>query len=59
MTDFNHTDALILKLYRKGLTLERIAARIGRPGNIERVQDGLRRNSVFIPEGDTDNVLPT
>lgn len=59
MPDFNHTDALIMKLYKKGLTLERIAKRIGRPGNIQRVQDGLRRNSVVIPKGDTDNVLPT
>jgi len=39
----NKTDQRILAEYNKGKTLERIAKIIGRPGDIQRVKEGLRR----------------
>jgi hypothetical protein len=43
---FNHTDARIAKLFRKGLPLETIARKIGRPGDIHRVISGLKREGL-------------
>lgn len=40
----NATDERILKLWTAGLTIPRIAARIGRPGDFARVRSALRRN---------------
>jgi len=39
----SHTDQRILKLARKGLSLESIARKIGRPGDVERVLKALER----------------
>ncbi len=39
----SHTDLRILKLHRRGLTPEQIARKIGRPGDVERVRDALKR----------------
>jgi hypothetical protein len=39
----SETDKKILKFARQGCSLERIARRIGRPGDIERVKEGLRK----------------
>ena len=44
----NKTDQRIIKLFYKGLTFKRIAERIGRPGNINRIIDALKRAE--IPE---------
>lgn len=44
MTDFNHKDARIMKLHRKGLSLAQIARKIGMPNNVERVQQALERH---------------
>jgi DNA-binding CsgD family transcriptional regulator len=43
---FNHTDARIAKLFRKGLPLETIARKIGRPGDTLRVLRGLEREGL-------------
>lgn len=40
----NDTDLKILKFWRMGLTPERIARKIGRPGDVARVHDTLRRS---------------
>ncbi len=42
----NKTDRRIVKLFRKGLTLKRIAQRIGRPGDTKRVFDALYRAEI-------------
>ncbi len=39
----SHTDKLIIKLHRQGVSIERIARRIGRPGDHERVRQALER----------------
>lgn len=39
-----HTDKIIVKLHRQGLSIERIARRIGRPGDHERVKQALERD---------------
>lgn len=46
MADFNHKDERILKLYNRGLSLEVIARKIGMPGNLKRIQEGLERKGV-------------
>lgn len=43
----NKTDLRIIKLYSKGFTLERIAKRIGRPGDIKRIRDALIREGII------------
>lgn len=43
----NKTDLRIVSLYRKGLKLERIAKRIGRPGDIKRVKEALIRERIL------------
>ncbi len=42
---FSHTEARILKLHKKGLSVESIARKIGRPGpeGEERVRTALKR----------------
>lgn len=40
----NPTDLKILTLWNRGLTIPRIAARIGRPGQHECVREALRRS---------------
>lgn len=42
--EVSHTDKVIIKLHRQGLSIERIARRIGRPGDIERVKQALERD---------------
>ena len=42
----NATDARILKLHAQGMTLERIAKRIGRPDDLARVRDALARHGI-------------
>lgn len=44
----NGIDKKIIAEFRKGKSLKRIARMIGRPGNIERVKEGLKRGE--IPE---------
>ena len=39
----NKTDKRIIKWYLQGISLQNIARRIGRPGDIQRVKDGLIR----------------
>jgi hypothetical protein len=39
-----HTDKRIIKLHKAGLTPEQIARKIGRPGDVERVQQALKRD---------------
>lgn len=43
---FNHTDKRIAKLFHKGLPLETIARKIGRPGDTLRVLRGLKREGL-------------
>jgi len=43
----NHTDKKIIAEFKKGKTLERITRLIGRPGDIERVKEGLKRAGVL------------
>jgi len=42
------TDQRIVTLFYKGLTFKRIAERIGRPGEFDRITDALKRAK--IPE---------
>ena len=51
---FNHTDARIGKLFKRGLTLESIARKIGRPGETERVIKGLERLGIEVSEEPTE-----
>ena len=44
--NLNGTDKKIIAEFCKGKTLERIARLIGRPGNIERVKEGLKRAEI-------------
>ena len=37
-----HTDERIRKLHKKGLSVEQIARKIGRPGDVERVEQALK-----------------
>lgn len=46
----SHTDKIIIKLHKQGLSIHRIARRIGRPGDHERVRQALERNK----KNDTD-----
>lgn len=48
MRRIHKADKRIVTLFYKGLTLKRIAQRIGRPGDIERVIDALQ--CAKIPE---------
>ena len=48
--DINKTDERIYKLYQKGISIEKIAKCIGRPGDIERVKAGLIRKKIIIEE---------
>ena len=47
---FSHTDARIWKLWDKGLSVQVIARKIGRPADIERVVVGLERIGVTDQE---------
>ena len=42
----NPTDARIVKLAQQGASVERIAKRIGRPGDLERVRKALERAGI-------------
>jgi hypothetical protein len=44
----NHTDLRIQKLLDKGLTMEQVARKIGRPGDIRRIQEARIRNRLMI-----------
>jgi len=44
----NKTDLRIAKWFRMGISIERIARKIGRPGDIERVKDGLKREGIKL-----------
>jgi hypothetical protein len=44
--DFNAKDKRILKLWRRGLSVEQIARKIGDPTNLDRVREGLKREGV-------------
>lgn len=44
----NKTDKRIAKWYRMGVTLEKIAKRIGRPNDIQRVKEGLKREGIKL-----------
>ena len=44
----NKTDLRIVKWWRKGISLERIARKIGRPNDIQRVKEGLEREGIKI-----------
>lgn len=46
----SHTDKVIIKLHRQGISIAKIARRIGRPGDHERVRQALERNK----KNDTD-----
>jgi len=46
MNYLSKTDKKIIAEFNKGKTLERIARMIGRPGNIERVIEGLKRGEI-------------
>jgi len=46
MIDLNGTDKRIIAEFYKGKTLKRIARLIGRPGDIERVKEGLKRGEI-------------
>ena len=46
MNYLSGTDKKIIAEFNKGKTLERIAKLIGRPRDIERVKDGLRRGEI-------------
>ena len=48
----NPTDARIIKLARQGMTLDRIAKRIGRPDDLQRVRDALERAGIKSAEGE-------
>lgn len=50
--EFNPTDIRILKFWNQKCSIERIARKIGRPQDIERVKDTLRRAGL-IPKEDT------
>ena len=46
--DINLTDKKIAKMWRKGnKSLASIARKIGRPGNLERIQEGLVREGIW------------
>lgn len=42
----NTKDKRIAKLFRKGLSIEQIARKIGMPSNLERVREGLEREEL-------------
>ena len=44
----NKTDKRIAKWYRMGITLDKIARKIGRPNDIQRVKEGLKREGIEI-----------
>jgi len=46
----NPTDARIVKLARQGATPERIAKRIGRPDELARVLEALKRAGIPVEE---------
>lgn len=46
MNYLNGTDKKIIAEFRKGKTLARISRMIGRPDDIERVKEGLKRGEM-------------
>lgn len=57
----NETDKRILKFWGQGCSLDRIAKKIGRPSDISRVVQGLKRagisESVIFREDEGDSEL--
>ena len=53
MSDFNHKDERIYKLYIRGLTIEQIARKIDMPDNTLRVIAGLQRKGVAHARSNT------
>jgi transposase-like protein len=53
MSDFNHKDERIYRLYLRGLTIEQIARKIGMPDNTLRVVAGLQRKGVTHTRSNT------
>jgi len=53
----HHTHERIIKLARKGLSHDSIARKIGRPGDVERVQEALDKDSKLMRVGSTRNRL--
>lgn len=51
----NAKDARILKFFRAGCSVERIAKKLGMPDNIERVIQGLERCGIKIENKTEDN----
>lgn len=52
MSEFNHKDERIAKLFHKGLCVEQIARKLGHPDNTDRVVLGLLRKGLiaeYIP----------
>lgn len=46
----NNKDERIVKLWRRGLTEQQIAKKLGAPDNLERVRDGLVRSGILFSE---------
>ena len=46
----NLTDKRIAKMFLQGISLEKIAKRIGRPGDIQRIKEGLIREKLLDSE---------
>jgi len=44
----NHADERIKKMFHRGLSLATIARKLGRPGDIQRVLDGLKRAGIKV-----------
>ena len=44
------THLRIIKMYRNGISLERIAKRIGRPKDIERIKQALIEEGILLKE---------
>ena len=46
----NVTDLRIVKMFRQGISLDKIAKRIGRPNDIKRVKETLIRENIIEEE---------
>ena len=44
----NHADERIKKMFNQGLPLATIARKLGRPGDTQRVLDGLKRAGIKV-----------
>lgn len=54
-----HTDARIVKDFRRGCSVERIARKIGRPDDVQRVREALQRAGLLPQEPPTLQESPT